>query len=339
MRVPLLGEDATEWWTMMRGVEFGEEAALGRGSRRASVEPDQPGSGWSSNANGSPFARGDRSPRDTGSLVIGASTCGSLDRGHLPMRLSRRSLLGAGLLVVGSAVLMRPAGLLAAPPSGVWGLDPDGARDGCGCAACGACRRHAEHKLFASAADAAAGRAHPFCRCQVVSFGTLDAETYSTLFLQDGGRPSVDKRHPWVLAALSASPSPPPSAPVAQPSGSAQPAQASTSGTPGQGGGDKQKRATAHLRAAWVRRLAPDRRALFVQLEASRPLEATISLNRHGRTVARRSLTLAAGRQTVRLPLAVTVPKGPASVNVRFAAVPRTVTRAVSVPAKQPPIT
>jgi hypothetical protein len=92
---------------------------------------------------------------------------------------------------------------------------------------------------------------------------------------------------------------------------------------------------TARLRAAWVRRLAPDRRALFVQLEASEPLEATISLNRRGRAVARRTLVLAKGRQTVRLPLAPTVAKGPANVRIRFAAQPATAMRAVSVPAKR----
>jgi hypothetical protein len=266
--------------------------------------------------------------------MIDASTCGSLARGfHHPV--SRRNLLGVGLLAAGSALLIRPPVLGAAPITTTWGLDPDGARAGCGCHACAACRAHAHYKLFASAADADAGRAHPHCRCQVVSFGALDLETYTTLFLQGGGRTSVDKRTQWVQAALAASPSPPP-APVAPPA----PAPARASGAPSNPPGTAPQLgspgviATAHLRAAWIRRLGPNRRTLFVQLEASQPLEATISLHRRGRALARRTLILAKGRQTVRLQLAPTVAKGPASARVRFATGSAPATRAVSVPAK-----
>ena len=268
--------------------------------------------------------------------MTGASTCGSLARGLTQHPVSRRNLLGAGLFAAGSAFLIRTPVLGAAPITTAWGLDPDGARDGCDCRACAACRAHAHYKLFASAADADAGRAHLYCRCQVVSLGALDLETYTTLFLQGGGRPSVDKRNQWVQAALAASPSPPP-APVAPSTSEPVQASGSPSATPGtapQGEAGAPAVATARLRAAWVRRLGPDRRALFVQLEASQPLEATISLKRRGRAVARRTLVLARGRQTVRLPLAPTVAKGPASVRVRFAAGPAGASRNVSVPAK-----
>jgi hypothetical protein len=314
-------------------------SALVRGSRRASVEPDQPGSEQLSYAGGFPSAPGGSSPRDTGSSNIGASTCGSLDRGSLEMRLSRRRLLGVGIVAMSSVVLAGPPMLRAATPTTVWGLDPDGARGGCGCSACSACRSHAHYKLFASSADADTGRAHPFCRCEIVSLGTLDATTYSTLFLRAGGRPSVDTRHAWVQTALAASPSPPPSPSVLNKSESGQPTEPSSkpAATPVKPAEVKTVAATARLRAAWVRRLGPDRRAVFVQLEASRPLEATIALHRHGRPIARRTLTLAAGRQTVRLPLATTVRKGPATVRVRFAAVPGSAKREVSVPAKLPP--
>lgn len=240
-----------------------------------------------------------------------------------------------------SIVLAGPPVLRAATPTTVWGLDPDGARAGCGCSACSACRSHAHYKLFASSADADTGRAHPFCRCEIVSLGTLDAATYSTLFLRAGGRPSVDTRHGWVQTALAASPSPPPAPSALTNSGSGQPTAPSSkpTATPAKPGDAKTAAATARLRAAWVRRLGPDRRAVFLQLEASRPLEATIALHRHGRPIARRTLTLAAGRQTVRLPLATTVQKGPATVRVRFASVPGSAKREVSVPAKLPPST
>jgi hypothetical protein len=323
---------------------------LHRGSRRAPVEPDQPGRARPVDAGGSPSVDAGRMPRDTGSAKVGAPTCGSLGGAGVSTRFSRRRFLGAGVLAVGTAVLVGPPVARAAASVTVYGLDPDGGRDGCGCSACGACRSHAANKLFATAADAAAGRAHAHCRCQVVGRGTLEGAVYAALFVDGGGRSSVDRRHDWVQAVLasSSSSSPAVSTPTPSPAGAARPS-AGLSAPSGSGAGPTQSaepggrsplgtsRTTARLRAAWTRRLGPDRRALFVQLEASAPLDATISLQRGGRQLARRRVRLAAGRQVVRLPLATTVAKGPAIVRVRFAATEATsTTRAVSVPAKQP---
>ena len=319
------------------------------GSRRAPVEPDQPG-------RARPGGRGRFAVRRCGSRApahrsakAGASTCGSLGGEGISKRFSRRRFLGAGALAVGSAVLIGPHVARAASSATVYGLDPDGGSDGCGCSACGACRSHAANKLFASAADAAAGRAHAHCRCQVVGRGAVEGAIYDALFVDGGGRSSVDLRHGWVQSVLAASSSPPAmTTPTQSPAAGARAgAGTPTSGEAGVGpaqptGVDDRSslgtsRTTARLRAAWVRRLGPDRRALFVQLDASAPLDATISLQRSGRQLARRSVRLAAGRQVVRLPLATTVPKGPATVRVRFAAAETGSTvRAVSVPAKQP---
>lgn len=319
---------------------------LHRGNRRAPVEPDQPGPARPGKAGGSPSVEAGRVPRDTGSAKAGAPTCGSLGGEGISRRYSRRRLLGAGVLAVGSAVLVGPPIARAAGTVTLYGLDPDGGREGCGCSACSACRSHAANKRFASAADADAGRAHPHCRCLVVARGTVEGAIYDALFVAGGGRSVVDLRHGWVQVALAGSSSPPPlTTPAQTPAGAAAP-EASLSGAPGTGssrpggcGGRALvgRSATARLRAVWVRRLGCERRAVFVQLEASEPLDATISLQRNGRRLARRSVRLGAGRQVIRLPLATTVPKGPATVRVRFAAAePGSTARAVSVPAKRP---
>src|SRR5476651_2667600 len=142
-------------------------AFLGRGSRSAPVESDQPGRHSRSSESGF------RSPEDEGCpgtpphLRPALSVCGSPDRGTLSRPLSRRQLLVAGMTAGAAALVGAPlAG--AAPAVAVWGLDPNADRDGCGCSGCVACRAHAANKIFPSAADADVRRAHPRCRCAVV---------------------------------------------------------------------------------------------------------------------------------------------------------------------------
>ena len=136
----------------------------------------------------------------------------------MPRRMHRRAfIVGGAALVAGFAsVRAAPGGEAAsAPPRPVYRVyqldpkpDPAGGnasvctRRG-GCAGCRACRRHAANKLFVSAAAADAGRAHPHCKCRVVS-ATLPAAAWAALF---GGpvtprRLSVDRRQAAVRAVL-----------------------------------------------------------------------------------------------------------------------------------------
>ncbi len=46
--------------------------------------------------------------------------------------------------------------------------------------------------------------------------------------------------------------------------------------------------ATATILAAWIRRIAPRRRELFVQLDTAYVVEAEIRLTRHRKTLVRR---------------------------------------------------
>ncbi|MEA2526204.1 MAG: hypothetical protein QOF73_3431 [Thermomicrobiales bacterium] len=50
------------------------------------------------------------------------------------------------------------------------------------CAACQACRRHAENKLFASVKAADANRAHPGCNCGIAKASPLPRRTWLALF-------------------------------------------------------------------------------------------------------------------------------------------------------------
>ena len=268
------------------------------------------------------------------------SPCGSLDRGTLSGALSRRQLVGAGLAAGTAAFLGVPTAAAAATVD-VWGLDPDGGHQGCGCSACAACRAHASNKIFASAADADAGRAHPRCKCAVTQLASVESYVYDALFVDGGQRVSVDRRWQWVQAALASTP------PVPPPSHTAT-AEPPTGTTPDPGTGTTDPRddratlgaaAGARLRAAWIRRLAPGRRVLFVQLETRLPVETTIGLFRDRRPLVRRQVPTVNGLQTIRVPLASGVARGPARLDVRFRDArgsTRTATRILSVPAKQP---
>jgi hypothetical protein len=65
-------------------------------------------------------------------------------------------------------------------------FDPDTVDQATGlsCASCSACRRHAEHKLFASQEAANARRAHPHCRCGIRAVGVSQAE-FESFFVAD----------------------------------------------------------------------------------------------------------------------------------------------------------
>ena len=118
--------------------------------------------------------------------------------------VNRRGFLG---LLAASGTLAISAGALkawsapAAPPSLVWRLDahwgfPTGPSQKTHCQ-CNACVHHARNKVFATRADADAGRAHAHCVCQPRAV-QIDATKYSTLF--PNGTGSVDLRTAGVAA-------------------------------------------------------------------------------------------------------------------------------------------
>jgi hypothetical protein len=113
--------------------------------------------------------------------------------------LSRRGFLIRGSAVSG-AVLATSFGL-AAPATAdarptAWVLRT---RGGCRCSAC---RAHAANRVFASAADASSGRAHPGCRCTAIPVA-ISPSVYRRCF---AGRSAVDRRHPGVEAIFASDP-------------------------------------------------------------------------------------------------------------------------------------
>jgi hypothetical protein len=60
----------------------------------------------------------------------------------------------------------------------VFRFDPSGIDPvtGTSCRGCGACRRHAAHKLYATIEAADARRAHPHCRCVITAVAVSRAE-------------------------------------------------------------------------------------------------------------------------------------------------------------------
>ena len=136
--------------------------------------------------------------------------------------MSRRMFLGS---VLGASALAVPlAGRAAASTATLYWLDPDwGAGDpSCvpnqgqaTCGGCSACVSHYQNKLFASAAAAEAGRAHPGCKCLVEKAFAVDQPTYDRLF--GGGNTSVDRRTPGIneiLAGSTAAPAPQGATPI-----------------------------------------------------------------------------------------------------------------------------
>jgi hypothetical protein len=119
-------------------------------------------------------------------------------------RVDRRGFLAllaaTGTLAIGGRVLSA-WGTPAAPPSLVWRLDshwgyPTGPSQKTHCQ-CNACVRHARNKVFATRAEAEAGRAHANCVCQPRAV-QIDATKFNTLFPSGSG--SVDLRTSGVTA-------------------------------------------------------------------------------------------------------------------------------------------
>lgn len=140
--------------------------------------------------------------------------------------VSRRAFLGGA---VGGLALAGPLASRAgaATTSTVYWLDPDWGNGDPGCvpnrgqSACGgcyACVSHYQNKLFATAAAADAGRAHPRCKCKVMAAFTVDDATYAALFAT---AESADRRTPGVSELLAGSTTAPAASAVPADPGSA----------------------------------------------------------------------------------------------------------------------
>jgi hypothetical protein len=226
--------------------------------------------------------------------------------------LSRVSFLGAGLVTAAGALGGYAAQARAATSVQAWGLDPDG-RGGlspCACRACASCRSHAANKLFASAADADAGRAHLYCKCLVAPLVVLDETVYNALFVDGGARRSVDRRHQWVRAVLARHPS---RQPAAISDGSVQ----------------------AVLRRVFMRRKTNGTRTLYVDIESVEAVNATITLTRGRSTLAEKQVTGSTGRRRRKLEIPADVKAGPAHLRVTLrdsAGNTDVVTRGIEIP-------
>jgi hypothetical protein len=111
-------------------------------------------------------------------------------------------LAASGTLAIGARGLTALGAAAPDPPSLVWRLDshwgyPTGPSQKTHCQ-CNACVHHARNKVFATRADADAGRAHAHCVCQPRAV-QIDAQKFSTLFPGGGG--SVDLRTAGVASA------------------------------------------------------------------------------------------------------------------------------------------
>ncbi len=127
--------------------------------------------------------------------------------------VSRKHLLAQAATLMGGATVLNGVDRAQAAPAElpVYRLDNLGGAHNAGCASCNACTAHAEHKYFASAADADLDRAHPYCKCRVIQGRDLPYAEWVALFGIPGSiaRGSVDDRTPWVAEVLDSTPPPP----------------------------------------------------------------------------------------------------------------------------------
>ena len=251
----------------------------------------------------------------------GGANCGSPGRGGSGRTLTRVGFLGSGLVVAAGALGGYAAQAQAAETVQVWGLDPNWGGDpaACGCSACASCLAHASNKLFASAASADSGRAHPYCKCLVVPLARLDVDVYNSLFLNGGGRESVDRRHQWVQAVFTHEPR-------AEQSSFAPPVESSVRSAPA---------VHAVIGRVRIRRGINGQRVLYADIDCEQSVTAMLVITRQGPIVARRVIPGVNGSRRLKLPIPATAKAGPARLRIRIrnaAGTTATVTRGIQIP-------
>lgn len=250
--------------------------------------------------------------------------CGSLGPGWADRTFCRRSFVGAVTAVMWGLSLGPPVRAAAADSIQVWGLDPLSTADGrCSCVGCSACRSHAANKLFATAAAADVQRAHPGCRCRVVSLGEINRPLYDELFPAGGTRLSVDRRYPWVQAISGRLAGPPPVAPQATVDNSGDPPSDLAAptlmvvGAVGQTIAPRTTSVAVQLRALRFAVDEHNRRVLFAKIASGQPGYATLTLRRAQTVLAARTLQLD-GLATVGLTIPPATRSGPGTLEIRF---------------------
>jgi hypothetical protein len=203
----------------------------------------------------------------------------------------------------------------------VWGLDPNwgGNPATCGCSACASCLAHGANKLFASAASANALRAHPYCKCLVVPLVRLDADVYRSLFVNGGGRESVDRRYQWVQAIFT-------HAPAADQSSFLPPVETDVRTL---------RAARTVLGRVRIRRSLGGQRVLYADIDSDQPVTAALAITRRGPMVARKVVPGVNGSRRLKLAIPSAAKAGPARFRVRIhdaAGTTRTVTRGIQIP-------
>jgi hypothetical protein len=246
----------------------------------------------------------------------GNACCGSPGRDGPPRTFSRVRFLGAGLASAVGGLGAYALQAAAAETVQVWGLATSGGSDraGCDCSACAACIAHAANKLFSSAAAADAGRAHPHCKCVVVSLGRIDEGIYRSLFVAGGGRDSVDRRYQWAQAVLTHDP---PSAMRPAPAVRTAPS------------------VQAILVRVRARHGRNGSRWLSVDLEAEDVVTVGLSLTRDGPVIARRVTGDVSGSRRIKLLIPPAAQAGTARLRVRLhnsAGAVKIITRSVRIP-------
>jgi hypothetical protein len=249
----------------------------------------------------------------------GIDRCGSPGREERGRQLTRVGFLGSGLVAAAGAFGGYAAQAAAAESAQVWGLDPSWGEPGaCGCAACASCLSHAANKLFASAAAADAGRAHPYCKCLVAPLVRLDEDVYRSLFVNGGGRDSVDRRYQWVQAVLTHH----------SPAGQASLSPAAATSVRG-------ARVHAVLGRVRIRRTPNGQRWLFVDVETEQDVTATLAITRQGPTIARRVITGVSGSRRLKIAIPASAKAGPARLRMRVrtaSGATRLVTTGIQIP-------
>jgi hypothetical protein len=117
--------------------------------------------------------------------------------------LTRRAVIAGTAASAGGLLLTSPVSAQSLVPT--YALDPTigGTCVAPGCSVCNACIAHGANKLFATLADAEAGRAHPGCQCTAVTGISVTQSVFDQLFTAG---PSADRRWATVGALLAATP-------------------------------------------------------------------------------------------------------------------------------------
>jgi hypothetical protein len=257
---------------------------------------------------GLPATAGTEHARVTDLAQRGNACCGSPGRDGRSRTVSRSGFLGSGLVAAAGTLGGFAVQAAAAETRQVWALDPTGGTGAAVC--CSACVSHAANKLFASAAVADLGRAHPHCNCAVIPFARLDRGIYDSLFSDGGGRDSVDLRHQWVQAVLAHDPPVADSTPavVTRVAGPEAPAQTL----------EPLRTVHAVLGTVRVHRGPSGRRWLTADIDAYETVTVSLALSRLGPTVARRVVGDVSGSRRVRLGIPAATKGGPARLRVRM---------------------